>query len=280
MHRPLHHRSVSALAPLGALLAALVLIGAACTNDAGFESPTTSTGSGGSDGTASIVGPWTLVSYGSGDAQTSAAPEPAALVFAADGRFTGSTGCNNLAGDYTVSGSKLTVSPGPMTKRACVDDAGNAQEQAVLAGLTSVTGFGVDGDRLTISDAGGRTLLVFERGPEGLTDTAWTVSGINTGTAVVSSEFIGALNATFAADGTVSGSGGCNTFSGTYTDDNGSVAITGLQSTEIGCEPERATLESQYFAALGRAATYELTPSSLTLRDADGAIQVMFTTAP
>jgi heat shock protein HslJ len=279
MQRPFRHRS-AALGGLSALFATVVLIGASCTSDAGFESPTTSTGSGGAGGAASIVGPWTLVSYGSGGAQTSAAPEPAALVLADDGRFTGSTGCNNLAGDYTVSGSKLTVSPGPMTKRACIDDAGNAQEQAVLAGLTSAAGFGVDGDRLTITDAGGRTVLVFERGPEGLADTAWTVSGINTGTAVVSSEFIGALNATFATDGTVSGSGGCNTFSGAYTDDNGSVAITDLQSTEIGCEPERATLESQYFAALGRAATYELTPSSLTLRDADGAIQVMFTTAP
>jgi heat shock protein HslJ len=279
MQQSFRHRA-AAFGGLSALFATAVLIGASCTSDAGFESPTTSTGSGGSGGTASIVGPWTLVSYGSGDAQTSAAPEPAALVVADDGRFTGSTGCNNLAGTYTVDGGKLTVSPGPMTKRACVDDGGNAQEQAVLAGLTSAAGFGVDSGRLTITDAGGRTVLVFERGPEGLADTAWTVSGVNTGNAVESSMLTGSLNATFGADGAVSGSGGCNTFSGTYTDDNGSVAITGLQSTEIGCEPERATLESQYFAALGRADTYELTPPSLTLRDADGAIQVMFTTAP
>lgn len=279
MHRSLRHGSTAALVPVGALLAACVLLGAACTSDAGFEErPTTTTRPGGSAG--GITGTWQLESYDDGGGRTPAAPQPATLSVVADGTFSGSTGCNSLSGTYRIDGERLTVSPGPMTKRACIDEAGDAQERAVVAGLTDAAGFRLDGDVWTVTDRSGRPTLVWRRGPDGLAGTSWTVSGVNTGNAVESSASTGDLNATFAADGTVSGSGGCNTFSGRYTDDDGTLAVTGLQSTEIGCDPARATLESQYLAALGRATTYELTPTALTLRDGNGAIQVMFVASP
>ena len=277
MSRSLRQTCATTLAPLGTMVAVLLLVGAACTNDAGYTERPTTTPPGGTGDPGQLVGSWQLTSYAVGDATAQAAPSPATLTFTDDGRFTGSTGCNNLSGTWALDGDALSIVPGPMTKRACIDDATSAQETGLLAGLTSAQQFTVSGDRLTISAGRGRPTLEFERGPDGLAGTSWTVSGVNTGGAVESSALTGALNARFADDGTVSGSGGCNTFSGRYTDDNDRISITQLQSTEIGCEPARSTLETQYFAALGRATTYELTPTTLTLRDDAGAIQVMFT---
>lgn len=61
---------------------------------------------------------------------------------------------------------------------------------------------------------------------------------------------------TFAKDGTVGGSSGCNQFSGPYSIDGGSITIGTLTSTQIGCDEPRMSQEATFLGALGGATTW------------------------
>jgi heat shock protein HslJ len=64
----------------------------------------------------------------------------------------------------------------------------------------------------------------------------------------------------FSGDGTVSGTGGCNTFSGTYTTDGSKLTFGPLAATQKACSPEAvSTLEGAYLAALQAVTAYEIT---------------------
>ena len=52
---------------------------------------------------------------------------------------------------------------------------------------------------------------------------------------------------TFAGDGTVSGTSGCNQFSGAYRRDGGSLQFGGLSSTLMGCDGERGAQETAFW---------------------------------
>lgn len=257
---------------LFALAAIAALLLAACGSGSS-SSGTTTTVTPPAGGT--LEGSWNLASY-TGPTGSVAATGDATMAFAADGTFTGNTGCNVLNGTYTTSGDDLTVTPGPMTLRACVDPAGQAQEDALVAGLPLVTTFAIAGEELTLTDADGNALFVFAAGAAGLEGSSWTVTGVNNGReALVGTPDGAGLTLEFGADGTVGGSDGCNSFSGPYTSDGDTLSIsTELATTLIGCEPAVSELAEQYLTALQAAATFEISGSMLTLRDTDGAMQV------
>ena len=84
-----------------------------------------------------------------------------------------------------------------------------------------------------------------------------------------------ALHGTFGEDGTVSGSSGCNTFSGTYTADDSSIELGPAASTQKMCAAEGVMeQEEQFLAALAASSIYEIRGHRLQLRNADGALQV------
>jgi heat shock protein HslJ len=89
---------------------------------------------------------------------------PVTLTFE-EGHATGTGGCNQYRATYTVSGSALTLGPAISTKRACVEEAGNARETAYFAALGNVASYSVSGDRLTLSNAAGEPVLTFTRQP-------------------------------------------------------------------------------------------------------------------
>jgi heat shock protein HslJ len=64
----------------------------------------------------------------------------------------------------------------------------------------------------------------------------------------------------FSGDGTISGKGGCNTFSGTYTVDGSKLTFGPIAATQKACTPEAvSTLEGAYLAALQAVTAYEIT---------------------
>jgi heat shock protein HslJ len=264
---------------LGALVLSALLVLGACgsSTDSGSGTATTSPATTATGMT--LVGPWVLASYAGPDGPVPASPG-ATMAFAADGTFSGNTGCNVLNGTYTTSGSSMTVTPGPMTMRACADPAIDAQEQALVTGLPTVTGFAIAGDQLTLSDSSGAPLFVFTAGPTGLEGTSWKVTGVNNGRgAVEGTSLTEALTLEFGG-GTVSGFNGCNTFSGSFTTTGTTITIsTDLATTLIACEPDVDALAQQYTTALTASTTYEVSGSMLTLRDAEGAMQVTATSA-
>jgi len=73
------------------------------------------------------------------------------LVFAAgEPRASGNGGCNQFNGSFTQNDASLRFGPLASTRRACLNDAANAQETAYLRALESTTRFSVSGDVLVL----------------------------------------------------------------------------------------------------------------------------------
>jgi len=110
---------------------------------------------------------------------------------------------------------------------------------------------------------------------EGVT---WVLSRYEDG----SGEVVGVLDGTrvdaYFSDGSVSGTGGCNSYSGEYTSSDGSIEIGALVQTEIFCmEPEGVMdQEAAFFQAMSRASSYRLEDSSLVLEDEEGGTLAVF----
>jgi heat shock protein HslJ len=223
---------------------------------------------------------WTLATV-SIEEESVAAVAEATLAFDADGTsLSGSTGCNQFSGTYEQSGSDLTIALGPVTLAACTDPAATAQETAILAHLDEIASFSIDA-QLVLEDSSGEALLTYDMGTTSLEGTSWTATGVNNGSGgLESSTVTETVTADFAADNVISGSSGCNTYTGTYSlSGTDGISITGVATTRMACEEPLMTLEGQYLAALESVATYSISGSTLTLRDAAGSMQVTYTLA-
>lgn len=106
-----------------------------------------------------------------------------------------------------------------------------------------------------------------------LAGTSWAMSSVNGTTAVEGTM----VTAVFNDDGTVTGSGGCNSFTSTYeTTAPNSISIQMGATTMMACEVPVTEQETQYFRALSDAATYVVDGDTLTLTSADGSTNVVF----
>lgn len=199
--------------------------------------------------------------------------------FTTDGALSGSSGCNQYNGTYTVSGSNMTINtPLATTMMACAQPVMD-QESAYLKMLGEVKSFAVKGDQLTLNGADGKALATYKAQSQDLAGTNWEAIGFNNGKqAVVSVLGDVSLTASFGKDGTLSGNAGCNEYNGPYTVTGNQVKIGPLASTMKACsEPEGIMdQESQFLAALQSAATYTIEGSVLELRTADGALAANF----
>jgi heat shock protein HslJ len=107
-----------------------------------------------------------------------------------------------------------------------------------------------------------------------LADTSWEVISYNNGRGGVVSVIIDTrISARFGADNQVTGSAGCNDYSGTYQIGGSSLSFGPLGSSMRACgEPEGIMQqESEYLAALQSASTFELDGNRLTIRDGSGS---------
>jgi heat shock protein HslJ len=105
---------------------------------------------------------WRLVSLGPAGAESNVVPGAAVtLRFADTGRASGSTGCNNFSGTYTVRGDTISFGAMASTRRACTDQRANEQEQRFLAAFDSARRFRLVSTRLTIYYTNGRNVLNF-----------------------------------------------------------------------------------------------------------------------
>ena len=106
---------------------------------------------------------WTLVSIGGAGAEEGlVAGTTVTLKFGEDGRASGSTGCNSYSGTYQVRGDSVTFGRLISTRRACLDQNANQQEQRYLSALEMANRFRLNSNRLTILSDRGRTVLNFE----------------------------------------------------------------------------------------------------------------------
>jgi heat shock protein HslJ len=214
---------------------------------------------------------WLLTSYRADGA--SVAVPAGAVVDAtfAGGIVSGSTGCNSYNGPATIDGSKITIGELVSTLMMCVGPAADV-EPVYIAALPTATSFTASADKLTLFDGSGAAILEYAAGPANPLIGAWTVTGFNNGNqAVVSPEAGTEMTAEFGEDGTLTGSGGCNTYNGSWTLTDATLAIGPLASTKMACEEAVMTQETQFLTALGGATGYRVEGANITLTSADGS---------
>lgn len=86
--------------------------------------------------------------------------EPSLVLHPADHRFSGSGGCNAIAGSYALDGNRIELAPLAGTRMACAE--GMDAEQAYLAALARVRSWRVTGQHLELYGPAGELLLRFE----------------------------------------------------------------------------------------------------------------------
>jgi heat shock protein HslJ len=195
----------------------------------------------------------------------------------ADGTVGGSTGCNHYTAGYAVDGDALDIGDVASTRMACPSPA-DAVEREYLAALDRVEGWGIDDDDLVLVDADDDEALRFRTAtPTG----DWEVTSFLDGDALVSPLAGTRITASFAADETLTGSAGCNSYSASFTIGSGAIEITQPSATRKACaEPEGVMAqEAAYLAALPTAVRYRVDGGSLALLSADGTYVVAYARA-
>lgn len=105
---------------------------------------------------------WQLVSLGPTGSEAEVVPgTTVTLKFGEDGRASGSTGCNSYSGAYEVRGDSISFGRLVSTRRACLDQNANEQEQRFLSSLESANRFRLSSNRLTLLSDRGRNVLNF-----------------------------------------------------------------------------------------------------------------------
>jgi heat shock protein HslJ len=205
------------------------------------------------------------------------------ITFLDDGTVNGNGACNTFTGPYEQDGASLSIGPLASTLRLCDGEGRSDQETAFFGALDATASFRtVDGD-LHLEDADGGTVAVLapaER-PTGLAGS-WTVTSYNNGAGGAVSVIEGTeLTVVFGEDGTVSGSSGCNTYTGGYVVEGDTVSIGALASTRKACADPEGVMdqETQFLAALQSAATWSQGAGTVDLRTAEDEIAVLLTSS-
>jgi heat shock protein HslJ len=203
------------------------------------------------------------------------------LDFGDDRRITGSAGCNRYFASYEMKGTAITIGPAGSTMMYCDTPGVMDQESTYLALLSQAMTFTIEGDRLTVSDAKGTTILTFVKpvppAPEPFVGTNWTLDSFHTGDAVSSVIAGTTITTIFGDDGRVAGSAGCNRYFAQYTVTGRSLSIGPAGSTKMFCgTPGVMQQESTYLALLSQATTITVDGDRLTVSDAKGTTGLSF----
>jgi heat shock protein HslJ len=192
-----------------------------------------------------------------------------------DGTLGGSTGCNRYTSRYTVDGEALTLGAIASTQMTCPPPADKV-ERAYVDALQRVAQWRMDDAEFVLLDDGAAELLRYrEASPVG----EWAVTGFLSGSAVASPLPGTSITATFTEDGKLSGSGGCNRYTTSFTMDRGAIEIEPPASTKKLCPETEGVMdqEAAYLRALLSAAEYRVDGGSLSLLSADGTYVATFT---
>jgi heat shock protein HslJ len=260
--------------PLLPVLAGLIiliplLVIAGCTGQAPADSRLNGTG-------------WTLTGYVyNGIPSQALTPIKVTLDFGNEGQITGSAGCNHYFASYELKGPAITIGQVGSTEMYCTTPGVMDQESAYLTLLNQAKTFSVEGDRLTVADAKGIIILSFTRTvppvQEPLIGTNWSLDSFTTGDAVSSVLAGTSITAVFGAEGSVSGTAGCNRYFASYNVTGTSLSISSVGSTKMACgTPGLMQQESMFLTDFGKTKSFTIKGDRLSLADAKGTTLLSF----
>ena len=185
-----------------------------------------------------------------------------------------SAGCNTMGGDARIDGGRLRVTQLGMTDMAC-DPARMTQDDWLAKVLSDGPSIALGNDQLVLT-RGTTEIRLLDRevaDPDRpLVATRWNVETLVDGDIASSVPAGTQAHLIVAADGTLSGSDGCNLVSGGAKAASGTIRFADIVTTKMACEPDKARLEQAVLAVLRAGdVTYEIEADLLRLRAPGGA---------
>lgn len=191
-------------------------------------------------------------------------PQQYTVVFNDDGTANIKADCNNANADYTTTGGSISITVGPMTMAACpegslsntfVEQIGAAGVYFFDNGYLYVDLFADSGTMKFIDES--KRAIESVVGTWQLTDyrQANVTSAVNDPSLYV---------VTFNPDGTVDVTSDCKVTNGTYTADNGDIAVE-LGPTTMEICPDEGSLGDLFLSWLGSVVTYDFEMDRLKL---------------
>lgn len=223
---------------------------------------------------------WQLISYGPPDDETLVIPDSLiTLEFPVEGEVAGSGGCNSYGGSYESTEDSIVFNEVVRTEMACADEQITAQEQVYFDALQSITQYVLTEDGLTIWYGDGESQLNFlPYGAYALLDSRWELVSYGAPDAQTPVIPESGVTLEFINEGEAGGSGGCNSYGGSYMVEDDTIAFNNLISTLMACADTGLTEQEQvYLQALQSAVRYELSGDQLTLWYGEGQEQLVFT---
>ena len=226
---------------------------------------------------------------------TPADPQRYTIEFLADGTAAIGADCNRVIAQYTVNGQSISIQPGISTAAACPPD---SQADLFVQQLTNAAIFFFQGSDLLIDQVASSgtmrfvtsVLPVMPQQPGSPSGLPFRV--VSFGPAGAEQPVIAGTEITAVFDqdqGMVSGSAGCNSYSGPMNTAGGAFALGPFASTMRACiEPGIMEQEAAYLAALSGANGFQwsvqpnsfITNGQLTYTLADGTNGVINYVAP
>ena len=216
---------------------------------------------------------WTLETLLDGETASSTVGEPATLELLPHATLTGSTGCRPLTGRFAIEGDVVRLTELSAGTETCPADV-TAQDDHVVTVLGDGFQASIDGDRLTLLDAGGRGLVYRAEGGSRPATTAelrgeWVVTGLRQdGEPVPLPDRDGTLT---VEDARLGGHSFCNSFGARYRLDGGRLELEDHPTTLVGCEGDVARAAGVYSRVLRAGDLRATVSSSGLLLSGDGA---------
>lgn len=240
------------------ILATIALVIAACGTEPPLAQPIELTGS------------WQLTSGSHGDEVLEPiATHPVTIEFTAD-RVGGTAACNGYGGTFDASTGSLSIGEIAITEMGCFPTEVMDLEAAYVDALLAVDEATIEGATLTLS--GPDTTLEFEEmapiPAADLLGTVWVLDGLVTDDAVSSVAGDIATLELFS-DGSLLGSTGCRTLTGSYVETAGSIEVSDL-TADGECTDDLSGQDNHVISVLEGPFQAEIDGQSLSLTRPNG----------
>lgn len=216
------------------------------------------------DGGPDLAGAWEL-ERGTFDGELIEVPEGSRITMTIEGSDLGGTAaCNHYGGTFELDGWSISIGALSMTEMAC-DEPTMSAEAAFLAALADVDTVERSRSLVLTGPASELRFMILAPVPEAeIVDTAWRLDSLIGGDAVSS---VAGEPATLelASGGTLSGSTGCRSFSGTYAIAGDEVEVTQLTTDLRPCPRELAAQDGHVIGVLEGGVTASVEGNRLTV---------------
>jgi heat shock protein HslJ len=219
---------------------------------------------------------WMVTSYNNGNgAVISVLPNTTLTAsFRADGSLLGFTGCNLYTNSFNTDGFQISINLVDQTHYQC-PEALQLQEALFLSAYGMGGLYKVLGNDMEFRGSDGTLAMTFQQlGELSLVGPTWVLQSYNDQAAFVVPMEKTQIDLNFMEDGSVSGSSGCNQYSGSYQAGDISLSIGPLAATQKACSDPEGIMEQEakYLAALESVASYEINVNALLLKDDSGTV--------